>query len=134
MPILTLKMAPLQSPALYAALSQALTALTVQTLAKRGELTAVVIDDLPAAHWTIGGHVVKRPTAWLEITVSAGTNSPEQKATFIEQAFAVLQRLLAPDEGLEPTSYVAVRELPGSDWGYGGRTQQARAQDIAPPG
>jgi 4-oxalocrotonate tautomerase len=127
MPILTLKMAPLQNPALYATLSKALTEITVQTLAKRGELTMVVIDDLPAAHWTIGGQVVSKPTAWLEVTVSAGTNTAAQKANFIREAFATLQRLLAPEQGLEPTSYIAVRELPGSDWGYGGHTQQQRA-------
>jgi 4-oxalocrotonate tautomerase len=127
MPILTLKLAPPQGAALCATLSEALTTVTVQTLAKRGELTAVVIDELPCAHWTIGAQVVKRPTAWLEFTVTAGTNSAAQKAAFIAAAFATLQRLLAPEQGLEPTSYVAVRELASSDWGYGGRTQQARA-------
>jgi 4-oxalocrotonate tautomerase len=55
MPTLQLHIAPLQNPERYAALAQALTALTARVLGKRPEVTAVLIDDLPAARWHIGG-------------------------------------------------------------------------------
>jgi 4-oxalocrotonate tautomerase len=131
MPTLVLKLTPLQNPERYEALASALTDLTVQLLGKRREVTAVVIDDLPAARWHIGGAPVAQPTALLEISITQGTNTEEEKAAFIAAAFAELQRLLASDGALATASYVAVRELPASDWGYGGRTQQARRLALA---
>jgi len=126
MPTLVLKLTPLQNPERYEALASALTDLTVQLLGKRREVTAVVIDDLPAARWHIGGAPVAQPTALLDISITQGTNTEEEKATFIAAALAELQRQLAGDGALAAASYVVVRELPASDWGYGGRTQQAR--------
>jgi 4-oxalocrotonate tautomerase len=72
---------------------------------------------------------VRRATAWLEISITAGTNTPAQKAAFIEAAFAALQSQLGGS--MEPASYVIVRELPATDWGYGGQTQQARQSSRA---
>ena len=131
MPTLVLKLTPLQNSERYEALASTLTDLTVQLLGKRREVTAVVIDDLPAARWHIGGAPVAQPTALLEISITQGTNTEEEKAAFIAAAFAELQRLLASDGALATASYVAVRELPASDWGYGGRTQQARRLALA---
>lgn len=126
MPTLLLKIAPLQNPERYQALAAALTAITADTLGKRPEVTAVVIDDLPLARWAVGGRTVQGVTALLEISVTAGTNTEAQKARFIGAAFNELRRQLAPDGALEEASYVIVRELPASDWGYGGQTQAAR--------
>lgn len=126
MPVLVLKIAPLHNPDRYQTLALALTDLTVQLLGKRRDVTAVVIDDLPAARWHIGGAPVEQPTALLEISITQGTNTGEEKAAFVAAAFAELQRQLTGSGALAAASYVVVRELPASDWGYGGRTQQAR--------
>ncbi|MCJ0766063.1 tautomerase family protein [Variovorax terrae] len=126
MPTLHLKIAPLQNPERYQSLARALTEITARVLGKRAEVTAVVIDDLPAARWYVGGADVQQPTAMLEISITQGTNTAAQKAAFIAAAFAELQRQLAHGGPLEPASYVIVRELPATDWGYGGQTQQAR--------
>ena len=131
MPTLVLKLTPLQNPERYQALARALTDHTVQLLGKRREVTAVVIDDLPAARWHIGGAPVAQPTALLEISITEGTNTEEEKAAFIAAAFAELQRQLEGDGALAAASYVVVRELPASDWGYGGRTQHARRLALA---
>jgi 4-oxalocrotonate tautomerase len=126
MPTLNLMLSPPQSPARHASLAEALTAITVATLGKRREVTAVLIDERPATRWAIGGRAVQRPTAWLEIRITAGTNSTDQKAAFIAAALAELQQQLAPGAQLEEASYVIVHELPATDWGYGGQTQRAR--------
>ena len=131
MPTLVLKIAPLQNPERYRQLADALTDLTVHWLGKRREVTAVVIDDLPAARWHVGGAPLERPAALLEISITQGTNAPAEKAAFIEAAFAELQRQLGAGGQLEPASYVVVRELPAQDWGYGGITQLARQQARA---
>jgi 4-oxalocrotonate tautomerase len=131
MPTLQLKVAPLLNPERYRALAQALTRITAQHLGKREDVTAVVIDDLPAARWYIGGRNVQRATALLEITVTAGTNTVAQKQAFIAAAFAELQEQLGHGQPLEEASYVTVREVPASDWGYGGQSQAARRQKAA---
>ncbi len=128
MPTLQLKVAPLLNPARYRALASALTQITAQYLGKREEVTAVVIDDLPAARWYIGGRDVERATALLEISITEGTNTVAQKQAFIAAAFAELERQLGYGQPLAEASYVIVREVPASDWGYGGRTQAARKQ------
>jgi 4-oxalocrotonate tautomerase len=126
MPTLQLKVAPLLNPERYRALAHALTRITAQHLGKREEVTAVVIDDLPAARWYIGGRDVQRATALLEITITAGTNTVAQKQAFIAAAFAELQAQLGHGQPLEEASYVTVREVPATDWGYGGQAQATR--------
>lgn len=126
MPTLLLKVSPLQNPSRYATLASALTRITADTLDKRADVTAVVIDDLPAARWYVGGRDVQRPTALLEISITQGTSTVEEKEAFIARTWQELERQLGAGQPLEPASYVIVREVPGSDWGYGGKTQAAR--------
>lgn len=128
MPTLLLRVAPLQNPERYESLAAALTRITADVLGKRAEVTAVTIDDLPAGRWFVGGRAVQRPAATLDITITAGTNTPAQKAEFVQAAFAELRRQLAAGGELEEASYVTVREVSAADWGYGGQTQQMRQQ------
>lgn len=125
MPILHLKVSPVQLSC-YRSLASALTRLTALHLGKRPEVTAVVIDDVPAARWHIGGSDVQGATAFLEISITQGSNTAQEKAAFIAAAFAELQNQLGDGQPLASASYVVVRELPASDWGYGGQTQAAR--------
>jgi 4-oxalocrotonate tautomerase len=127
MPTLTLKVSPPQPADRHHALAAALTRITAETLGKRAEVTAVMIEDVAAQRWHIGGRALQQPSAFLAIDITAGTNSAEQKASFIATAHAELQRQLGGDAGLAPASYVIVHELPASDWGYGGVTQRERA-------
>ena len=126
MPTLTLKLAAPRDPERDQALATALTNITAGTLGKRAEVTAVLIEELPATRWFVGARAVQRPTALLEISITEGSNTAAQKAAFIKAAFAELQGRIAPGASLEEASYVIVRELPATDWGYGGQTQQAR--------
>ncbi|MBP7565961.1 MAG: tautomerase family protein [Burkholderiaceae bacterium] len=126
MPVLNLRVAPLQNPERYPALAQALTRITEHVLHKQADVTAVTIDDLPAARWYVGGQDVQRPTAQLEIHITAGTNTAAEKAEFVRAAHAELERQLGHGGPLEAASYVIVREVPATDWGYGGQTQQGR--------
>jgi 4-oxalocrotonate tautomerase len=130
MPTLSVKVAPLQNPERYRSLASALTTLTASVLGKRPDVTAVLIEDLPAARWHVGGQDVQQPTALLEISITAGTNTPQEKADFIAAAWAELQRQLGAGGPLDPASYVIVRELPAGDWGYGGRTQAERRRSV----
>jgi 4-oxalocrotonate tautomerase len=128
MPTLKLTLTPPQAADRHAALAHALTAITAETLGKRAEVTAVVIDERPPTAWYIGARRPLRPTALLEIDITASTNTAAQKAAFIAAAFAELQRQLAPGASLEEASYVIIRDVAAGDWGYSGRTQLARRQ------
>jgi 4-oxalocrotonate tautomerase len=123
MPTLQLQLTPPQSAPRIAALARELTALTNRVLRKREEVTAVVVEEIVATRWFIGGKTPARPTARLEISITAGTNTAAEKQAFVADAYRVLQEELG---ALEEASYVVVQELPPGDWGYGGTTQAAR--------
>jgi 4-oxalocrotonate tautomerase len=95
-------------------------------------VTAALTADIPAARWLIGGSDVQRPTALVEIQITAGTNTVAEKAAFVALAHAELQQQLGAGGPLEAATYVVVQELPATDWGYGGQTQAARRQAVAP--
>lgn len=126
MPTLQLQVSPLQNPEHYQALCTRLTELTARVLHKRRDVTVVMIHDLPAARWSIGGQAATQPTACLSIAITAGTNTPEEKAAFIAQAYAELEGVLGAGQGLALASYVTIHEHPATDWGYGGHTQAYR--------
>lgn len=101
-----------------------LTDLIANELGKRRELTSVLIDVPHRHQWTIGGN--DQPTAaHLEVCVTAGTNSEEEKGAFMARAMSLLRRTL-PD--LSPATYIVVKENPATDWGYDGITQADRAR------
>ncbi len=123
MPTLHLQITPLQNTEHYATLGAALTALTARVLRKRPEVTAVMIEDLPALRYLVGGKAAPSAAACLEINITAGSNTAAQKVQFVNEAHALLRQLLGD---LHEASYVIVRELPAGDWGYGGVTQAQR--------
>lgn len=126
MPTLQVKTSRPQSPDIYAALAAELTHLTALHLHKRPEVTAVMFEELPANHWYIGGQATQATTVFLEISVTAGTNTVTQKSAFMAAAFAALTHSLGRGQALETASYVIVHELPATDWGYDGQSQAAR--------
>src|SRR6059058_965037 len=123
MPTLQLKITPPQPAERLQVLARRLTDLTADVLGKRRELTAVVIEELWPGRWFIGGRTAGQATALLEIRITAGTNSPEEKETFVQAAYEELWQQLGP---LAEASYVVVQEVAASDWGYSGRTQAQR--------
>lgn len=104
-------------------LAQALTNLIARDLAKRHDLTSVLIEATSSSHWTIGGEP-PAAAAHLEVFVTAGTNSPEEKRAFLQNAMALLR---AEWPELHAATYVVVHELPATDWGYDGLSQADRA-------
>ena len=131
MPILTVLLASAPDPSLARELADKLLDITEQALAKRRELTAVALQFVEPAHWFIGGQPLdpQRASAFVEIRVSAGTNTPAQMADFIARTHAALAAL--PGR-LHEVSYVQVQEVPAAHWGWGGRSQAERATGVSP--
>ncbi|MCX8996452.1 tautomerase family protein [Rhizobiaceae bacterium BDR2-2] len=105
------------------------TRLMESVLAKKRELTAVLVEQLPAGGWAVGGQAVPA-AAHLEATITAGTSTREEKARFIDKATALLKSVCGTP--LPLATYVVVRELPSESWGYDGRTQASRRPMTAP--
>jgi len=107
-------------------LAHTATQLAAEVLRKKAELTAVRVERVAPAAWFIGAQAMAprlQSTLHLQIQVTAGTNSADEKARFIATAFEQFATLLG---GLHPASYVVVLEVPADAWGYGGRTQASR--------
>ena len=126
MPILTLKLSAQARIQNTSVLAQALTALSHRVLHKRSDVTSVVLQRIPQEDWWVGGEVSEQVFAQLDIRITQGTNTEEEKAAFIAQAYALLSEHLGNGQVLHAISYISVQELPATDWGYGGLTQQQR--------
>ena len=109
-------------------LAGALTDLIARDLGKRRDLTSVLIETPADGYWTVGG-TRQVPAAHLEVFVTTGTNTVEEKRLFVAQAMRLLRGAI-PD--LHPATYVVVHELPSTDWGYDGRSQFDRATGFQP--
>lgn len=100
-----------------------LTELTANVLGKKRELTAVQVDFVNPTGWFIAGQPVVVPTFYLDIQVTEGTNTKNEKAAYIRQVFAGLAQILGTPA---PASYIVIHELRADAWGYQGETQEAR--------
>ncbi|WP_076861084.1 tautomerase family protein [Bradyrhizobium mercantei] len=100
--------------------------LGAEKLGKDPDVTAVLVEPADPQSWLIAG---KRPTDaglsafWLEITITAGTNTKEDTTAFVKAAYEGMQALLGP---LHEECYVHVHATNGDAYGYGGRTQNGR--------
>lgn len=130
MPVLQIKLSHELPAGQQDVLVRELVHLSTQLLAKREAVTAAMVEVLGGSRWYVAGQalsVAEQRSAWLDITITQGTNTAEEKAAFVAQAHDSL-RLHTADAAVPWTvaSYVSVHELPADDWGYGGLTQAQR--------
>jgi 4-oxalocrotonate tautomerase len=126
MPILNLKVAAPRSAALSAALSEGLIEATARILRKNPKVTAVAIDYVSPEDWIVAGKSLadqRKVSFWLDIKVVDGTNTKDEKASYVAEVFALMQRFLGD---LHEESYVLVHEVPADAYGFGGLTQEHR--------
>ncbi|MDK9723697.1 MAG: tautomerase family protein [Sterolibacteriaceae bacterium MAG5] len=110
-----------------------MTELTADLLHKKRELTSVSVQCVPPNHWYVGGQSMGAEggsTFFLEVNVTAGTNTKDEKAAFIAAAFAAAEGILGK---LDAASYVIVRDVAADAWGWQGLTQEFRRQAASPP-
>jgi 4-oxalocrotonate tautomerase len=130
MPFINVRLAaPALEPDQIARIQQSVTLAMANILSKKAELTAVLVEHVPTGSWSVGGQPVA-VAAHLDAKVTAGTNSTEEKARFINEAHKMLKDVLGPE--LPIATYVVVHEVPRDAWGYEGLTQAHRALSRAP--
>ena len=103
------------------------THLMVDVLGKKLERCAVFIDQPADLSWSVGGQAVQAG-AHLEATIMTESNTCEEKARFIEKAYALLESVLGAH--LSPVTFVVLRELPAESWGFGGKSNAYRQEYL----
>lgn len=125
MPSLNLKIAgPVQAPAVKELVEQ-FVRLTTEVLGKKKEVTTVGVELVPAGLWFVGGQPLApgRAGIYLQVNVTEGTNTKDDKAAFLKGAFAAAEAVLG---AVDPASYILVHDVPADAYGYGGVTQERR--------
>jgi 4-oxalocrotonate tautomerase len=109
-------------------LQSEITRLMAATLRKKAELTSVLVEEAPLRGWRIGGRPVP-VAAHMDVKVTQGTNTPEEKARFIAAAAALLRETVG--DAMPLATYVVIHEIAADAWGYGGLSQESRAAAAA---
>ncbi|HEX2547436.1 MAG TPA: 4-oxalocrotonate tautomerase [Ramlibacter sp.] len=126
MPILKVKVSAAPSPAMTREIAETLLELTTRILRKKRELTAITIEYVPPEHWVVGGATLAaqgKTSFYFDIKIVDGTNTKDEKAQYVREAFAAFARLL-PD--VHEESYIHVEDVRPEAYGYGGLTQEYR--------
>ena len=134
MPMITVRyVTPSPRPELRADVARFATKLGAEQLGKDPNVTAVLVEEADPQSWFIAG---KHPTEdglsafWLDIKITAGTNTKADTVAFVKAAFAGMQELIGP---LHEECYAFVHAVDGDAYGFGGRTQNGRWA-VANPG
>jgi 4-oxalocrotonate tautomerase len=127
MPMIQIKFSsPSPAPRMEAALAGRAAQLAEEWLGKDPAVTAVLVERADPSCWFCGGHSLaeaRLAAFWLDIRVTEGTNTKDEKAAFVAACFEAFAALLGP---LHAESYVHVVEARGDAYGYGGVTQERR--------
>ena len=139
MPLITVSYSSSRNTqSLKADIAAAVSELTAKILHKAPEVTAIIVKSVDAADWFAGGSSLAEQNLasfWLDIHVTEGTNTKDEKAAYIAAMFKRMGELLGP---LHNESYLHVDEVKGDAYGFGGLTQERRyiagKLEVAPQG
>jgi 4-oxalocrotonate tautomerase len=106
-----------------------ITSLLVSDLGKEPDVIVVHINLVPADRWFVAR---ERPVgatgAHVEVSITDGTNSRQEKEAFLRHTYELLGETLGT---LPSTVYVALYELNAESYGYNGVSQLARKEQNA---
>ncbi|WP_315754372.1 MULTISPECIES: 4-oxalocrotonate tautomerase family protein [unclassified Bradyrhizobium] len=115
-----------RSPALKKDIADAVTELTARILRKDPKVTAVIVSEADAADWFAGGAALAEQglsSYWIDVHVSEGTNTKDEKAAYLAAVFARMAELIGP---LHHETYLHVDEVKADAYGFGGLSQERR--------
>ncbi|MGJ4906186.1 tautomerase family protein [Bradyrhizobium sp. HKCCYLS2058] len=115
-----------RSPGLKKDIAEAVTELTARILRKDPKVTAVIVSEADAADWFAGGASLAEQglaSYWIDVHVSEGTNTKDEKAAYLAAVFARMAELIGP---LHHETYLHVDEVKADAYGFGGLSQERR--------
>lgn len=130
MPILTLRTNRSLTEDAISKLANDLSSITEIILEKDPEVTVVRFVSEEGSHrWFLNKQPQIDTTIFeLDIVITVGANSDDQKAEWIRRAWKVVCNVLGENTNV---NYISVNEVDGSAWGYNGITQHQRKIDKA---
>jgi 4-oxalocrotonate tautomerase len=126
MPILNVTISRKPSADLVKQIADGLAERTHRLLGKPRDVTSVAVTFVPPEHWIVAGRSLEEQelaSFWLDIKVTDGTNTKDEKATYLEEVFSFMRSVLGPLHG---ESYILVHDVRADAYGYGGKTQEHR--------
>ena len=126
MPILNVKVSGTKSAETTKQITDLLLDITTRILKKKREVTAIAIDYINKECWVVGGSLLSeqnKNSFYFDIKVTDETNTKDEKAQYIKEAFAGFEKILG---NLHEESYVYVADVRATAYGYGGKTQEYR--------
>jgi len=126
MPMITVQVAGEPDAGLARRLQQTVSSLTAELLGKDPNVTAVAVEFVPRKFWFVAGKSTEelgKSAFFVEVRITDGTNSKDEKARYVAETFAAVSRLLG---GAHPESYVHVQDVRADAYGYGGLTSERR--------
>ena len=116
-------------------IAAAVTKLSADILHKDPNVTAIIVQSVDPADWFAGGRSLaeqKLASVWVDIHISDGTNTKDEKADFLAATFKRMDELLG---SLHNESYIYVHDARADAYGFGGLTQERRyiAGKLAKP-
>lgn len=126
MPYLNVKISGQPSQEIVGKAINILTKHTAEILGKKTEVISVAIEYIPTNQWAIGGIELSSQgvrSFYLDIKITDGTNSKNEKAAFVQKIFSEFELLLGR---LHPASYIVIHDVRADAWGYAGATQEYR--------
>ena len=127
MPLITISYSTSrEAPSLKGEIAAAVSELTAKILHKDPKVTAIIVKSVAPSDWFAGGKSLaeqKLASFWLDIHVTEGTNTKDEKAAYIAAVFKRMGELLGP---LHTESYLHVDEVRADAYGFGGLTQERR--------
>src|SRR5829696_2654291 len=127
MPLITVTYSTVRkSPSLKAEIASAVSDLTARILRKDPKVTAIIVKSVDADDWFAGGKSLAEQSLasfWLDVHVSEGTNTKDEKAAYLA---ALFQRMGELPWSQHEESYAHVDEVKGAAYGFGGRRKDRR--------
>jgi 4-oxalocrotonate tautomerase len=126
MPMITVEIAGEPDVSLAQRVQETITGLTAEILGKDPGVTAVAVQFTPRRFWFVAGKATQdlgKPAFFVDVRVSDGTNTKDEKAEYVARTFAAMSAVLG---GAHVESYVHVDDARGDAYGYGGLTQERR--------
>lgn len=126
MPILTVKVSGKKFQNQTNEIGRLLMDLTTRILKKKREVTAIAIEYIDHDSWFVGGELLSKlgkNSFYFDIKITDETNTKDEKAQYIKEAFEGFERLLG---NLHEESYIYVQDVRATSYGYGGKTQEFR--------
>lgn len=128
MPILTVKVSGKKNQYLTMQIGSLLMDITNRILKKKHELTAIAIEYVDHDSWFVGGKLLSEVgmnSFYFDIKITDETNTKDEKAHYIKEAFEGFNRILG---NLHEESYIYIQDVRATSYGYGGKTQEFRYQ------